>query len=144
MIPTQKFCPTTALQNLRDPVPYIPENFKGLFLSQPKALGILTCGYFFTSLRDHPLHCWGYSYTEGSEKVGMHPTRLGLVETGVGYTETVSMIGGARRNSAQLSGCTLTCSCSQVIKQLQWIPGVVYTSFHSGFDRCKGMTLFDD
>ena len=27
-------------------VPYIPENFKGLFLSKPGAPGLLTCGYF--------------------------------------------------------------------------------------------------
>ena len=65
--------------------PYVPENFKGLFLSKLGAPGILTCGYFHTSLRDHPLPCQGHSYTEGSEKVGMYPTRLGLVETGVGY-----------------------------------------------------------
>ena len=74
------------------PVPYIPENFEGLFLSKPGAPGILTCGYFCTRLRDHPLHCWGHSYTEGSEKVGMYPTRLGLVETSVGYTETVCIV----------------------------------------------------
>ena len=74
------------------PVPYIPENFKGLFLSQPGAPGILTCGYFCTSLRDHFLYCQGHSYTEGSEKVGMYPTRLGLVETGVDYTETFCIV----------------------------------------------------
>ena len=33
------------------PAPYIPDNFKGLFLSQPGAPGILTCGYFCTSLK---------------------------------------------------------------------------------------------
>ena len=74
------------------PAPYIPENFKGLFLSKLGAPGILTCGYFHTSLRDHPLHCHGHSYTGGSEKVGMYPTRLGLVETGIGYTETVNIV----------------------------------------------------
>ena len=73
-------------------VPYIPENFKGLFLFKPGAPGILTCGKFHTSLRDHPLHCRGRSYTEGSQKVGMYPTRLGLVETGVGKTETVRIV----------------------------------------------------
>ena len=30
-------------------VPYIPENFEGLFLSKPGAPGILTCGHFHTS-----------------------------------------------------------------------------------------------
>ena len=74
------------------PAPYVPENFQGLFISKPGAPGIITCGYFCTSLRDHPLHCQGHSYTEGSEKVGMYPTRLGLVETGVGYTETVRIV----------------------------------------------------
>ena len=69
------------------PAPYVPEDFKGLFLSKQGAPGILTCGYFHTSLRDHPLHCWGHSYTEGSEKVGMYPARLGLVETHIGYTD---------------------------------------------------------
>ena len=59
--------------------PYVPENFQGLFLSQLEAPGILTCGYFHTSLRDHPVHCQGHSYTEGSEKMGMHLTRLGLL-----------------------------------------------------------------
>ena len=60
--------------------PYIPENFKGLFLSELAAPGTLTCGYFCTSLRDDPIHCWGHSYTEGSEKVDMYPTILGLTE----------------------------------------------------------------
>ena len=111
--------------------PYIPKDFEGLFLSKLGAPGILTCGYFLTSLRDHPLHCWGHSYTEGSEKVGMYPTRLRLVGTGVGYTETVHVVRRARRNFAQLSGSTMTCSCSLANKQLPWIPGVVYISFIS-------------
>ena len=72
--------------------PYVPENFQGLFLPKPGAPGILTCGYHCTSLRDHRLHCRGYSYTEGSDRVGMYPTQLGLVETGVGYTETVCIV----------------------------------------------------
>ena len=83
-------------------VPYIPENFKGLFISKLGASGILTCGYFRTSLRDHPLHCWGHSYTEGSKKLGMYPTRFGLVETGVGYTETVHIV---RRGQEKFGTC---------------------------------------
>ena len=74
------------------PAPYVPENFQGLFLPKPRASGILTCGYHHTRLRDHPLHCQGHSYTEASSRVGMYPTRLGLVETGVGYTETVCIV----------------------------------------------------
>ena len=74
------------------PAPYVPENFQGLFLPKPGAPDSLTCGYHHTSLRDHPLHCWGHSYTEGSDRVGMYPTWLGLVETGVGYTETVCIV----------------------------------------------------
>ena len=74
------------------PPPYFPENFQGLFIPKPEAPGILTCGYHHTSLRDHPLHCQGHSYTEGSDRVGMYPIRLGLVETGVGYTETMHVV----------------------------------------------------
>ena len=72
--------------------PYVPENFQGLFLPKPGAPGILTYGYHCTSLRDHRLQCWGHSYTEGSDRVGMYPTWLGLVETGVGYTETICIV----------------------------------------------------
>ena len=74
------------------PAPYIPENFQGLFPPKPGAQGILTCRYHRTSLGDHPLHCWGNSYTEDSDRVGMYPTWLGLVETGVDYTETVCIV----------------------------------------------------
>ena len=42
------------------PAPYVLEDFQGL-LPKPGAPGILTCGYHHTSLRDHPLHCWGHS-----------------------------------------------------------------------------------
>ena len=89
MILIQKFCQTTALQNLKEAIQHLTfqRTSKVYFLSKPEAPGILTCGYFHTSLRDHPLHCWGHSSTEGSEKVGMYPTRLGLLKTGVGYTE---------------------------------------------------------
>ena len=51
------------------PAPYVPENFQGLFMPKPGAPGILTCGYHRTSLRNHPLHCWGHSYTEGGDRV---------------------------------------------------------------------------
>ena len=74
------------------PAPYIPEKFQGLFLPKPGAPGILTCGHHCTSLRDHPLHCWGHSYPEDSDRAGMYPTWLGLVETGVVYTETVCKV----------------------------------------------------
>ena len=147
--------------------PYIPENFKGLFLSKPGAPGILTWGYFRTSLRDHPLHCWGHSYTEGSEKVGMYPTRLGLVETGVGYTETVCIV---RRGKEKF--CTAIRKYSNLFMEsgyqaaamdtwggLHFLPLImtVFLSHHEknsfvnqldsgifGFDRSKGSTLFDD
>ena len=76
--------------------PYVPENFQGLFIPKPGAPGILTCGYHHTSLRDHPLHCWGHSYTEGSDRVGMYPTQLGLVETGVTQTMHILRRGKAR------------------------------------------------
>ena len=82
------------------PAPYVPEDFQGLFIPKPGAPGILTCGYHHTSLRDHPLHCWGHSYTEGSDRVGMYPTWLGLVETGVGYMETMCIM---RRGKNQAS-----------------------------------------
>ena len=149
------------------PAPYIPENFKGLFLSKLEAPGILTCGYFHTSLRDHPLHCWGHSYTEGSEKVGMYPTRFGLVETGVGYTETVSIV---RRGQEKF--CTAIRKYHDLFMQsgyqaaamdtwggLHFLPLIktVFLSHHEknsfvnqlvsgvfGLDRCKGTALFDD
>ena len=84
------------------PAPYVPENYQGLFIPKPGALDILTCGYHHTSLRDHLLHCQGHSYTEGSDRVGMYPTQLGLVETGVGYTETMHIVrrGKARHHTA--------------------------------------------
>ena len=74
------------------PAPYVPENFQGLFIPKPGAPGILTCGYHHTSLRYHPLHCWSHSKTEGSDRVRMYPTQLGLVETGIGYTETMHIV----------------------------------------------------
>ena len=74
------------------PAPYVPEGFPGLFLPKPRTPGMIICGYSHTSLRDHPLNCWGHSYTEGCDKVGMHPTHLGLVETGIGYTESVRVV----------------------------------------------------
>ena len=42
------------------PAPYVPENLQGLFLPY--------LWYHHTSLRDHPLHSCGHSYTEGSDK----------------------------------------------------------------------------
>ena len=74
------------------PAPYVPADFQGLYLSQPEAPGILTCGYHNMSLGDHPLHCHGHSYTEGSVRVRMYPSRLGLVDTGGGYTEKVHKV----------------------------------------------------
>ena len=140
--------------------------FKDLFLSTPGAPGICICGYFCTSLRDHPLHCQGHSCTEGSEKVGMYPTRLGLVETGVGYTETVHKV---RRRKEKF--CTAIRKYNDLFMQsgyqaaavdtwdgLHFLPLImtIFLSHHEnsfvnqldsgvfGFDRCKGMTLFDD
>ena len=149
------------------PGPYIPENFKGLFVSQLVVPGILTCGYFCTSLRDHPLHCWGHSYTEGTEKVGMYPTRLGLVETGVGYTETVHIV---RRGQEKLHTAIrkyhdlFMQSGYQAVAMDTWgglhfLPLImtVFLSHHEknsfvnqldsgvfGFDRCNGTALFND
>ena len=71
------------------PAPYVSENLQGLFLHLPGAPGLLTCRYHHTSLRDHPLHCHGHSYTEGSERVGMYPSQHGLVDTGVGYRDSL-------------------------------------------------------
>ena len=140
------------------PAPYIPENFEGLFLSKPRAPGILTCGYFCTSLRDHPLHCQGHSYTEGSEKVGM-------VETDVGYIETVCVV---RRTKEKF--CTAVRKYNDLFMQSGYqaaavdtwggphflsLISTVFLSHHEknsfvnhlesgvfGFDRCKGTTLF--
>ena len=80
------------------PAPYVPENFQGFYIPKPGVPGILTCGYHHTSLRDHPLYCLGHSYTKGSDRVSMYPTQLRLVETGVGYTETMCVI---RREKAR-------------------------------------------
>ena len=102
-------------------VPYIPEKFEGLFLSKPGAPGILTCGYFCTSLRDHPLHFQGHSYTEGSEKVGMYPTRLGLVETGVGYTETICKV---RRGNVASTDPYQAYMIAPIVKDGFWYVGV--------------------
>ena len=85
------------------PAPYVPENFQGLFLPLLGAPGLLTCRYHRTSLRDHPLHCHGHSYTEGSDRVGMYPSQLGWVETGVGYTETVCIVRKGKEKH-----CTVT------------------------------------
>ena len=148
-------------------VPYIPENFKGLFLSKLGAPGILTCGYFCTSLRDHPLHCWGHSYTEGSEKVRMYPTRLRLVETGVGYTETAHVVRrgkekfhtAIRKYNDLFMQSGYQAAALDTLGGLHFLPLImtVFLSHHEknsfvnqmdsgvfGFDRCKGMTLFDD
>ena len=76
------------------PAPYVPEGFPGLFLLKPRAPGVIICGYSHTSLWDHPLNCWGHSYTEGHDEVGMYPTHLGLVETGIGYTESIWVVKG--------------------------------------------------
>ena len=144
--------------------PYIPENFKGLFLSEPGAPGILTCGYFCTSLRDHPLHCWGHSYTEGSEKVGMYPTRLGLVETGVGYTETICIVRrcqekfhtAVRKYHSLFMHSGYHAATMDTWGGLYFLPLImtVFLSHHEknsfvsqldsglfGFDRCKGTAL---
>ena len=92
------------------PVPYVPENFQGLFIPKPGAPGILTCGYHHTSLRDHPLHCQGHSYAEGSDT--MYPPWLGLVETGVGYTETMHIIRRGKERH-----CTAIRKYSDLFKQ---------------------------
>ena len=118
-------------------------------------------------MRDHPLHCQGHSYTEGSEKVGMYPTRLGLVETSVGYTETVHVV---RRGQEKF--CTAVRKYHDLFMQsgyqaaamdtwggLHFLPLIttVFVAHHEknsfvnqldrgvfGFDRCKGTALFDD
>ena len=55
---------------------------------------MIICEYSHTSLRDHPLNCQDNSYTEGHDKVGMHPTHLGLVETDIGNTESIQVVKG--------------------------------------------------
>ena len=72
--------------------PYVPEGFPGLFLPKPRAPGVIICGYSHTSLQDHPLNCRGHSYTEGHDKVRMHPTHLGLIETGISFTESIWVV----------------------------------------------------
>ena len=74
--------------------PHVLEGFPGLFLPKPRAPGVIICGYSHTSPQDHPFNCRGHSYTEGSNKVGMHPTHLGLVETCIGYTESAQVAKG--------------------------------------------------
>ena len=76
------------------PAPYVPEGFPGLFLPKPRAPGMIICGYSHISLQNHPLNYWGHFYTECHDKVGMHPTHLGLVETGIGYTEPIWVVKG--------------------------------------------------
>ena len=149
------------------PAPYVLENFQGLFIPKPGAPGILTCGYHCTSLRDHPLHCLGHSYTEGSDRVRMYPTWLGFIETGVGYTETMHIIrGGKERHHKAIR------KYSDLFKQsgyqtaavdtwggLHFFPLItsIFLSHHGkssfvnqlnsvvfGFDKCKGTSLFDD
>ena len=148
------------------PAPYVPENFQGLFLPKPGTPGLLTCGYHCTSLRDQPLHCCGHSYTEGSYRVGMYPTWLGLVETGVGYTETVCIVRRGKEKHR-----TAVRKYNDLFKQsgyqaatmdtwggLHFLPLItsVFLSHHEkssfmnqldsgvfGFDKCKGH-LFDD
>ena len=142
------------------PAPYVLENFQGLFLPKPGAPGLLT------SLRDHPLHCHGHSYTEGSDRVRMYHTWCGLVETGIGYTETVCIV---RRGKQKL--CTGVRKYNDLFKQsgyqaatvdtwgsLHFLPLItsVFLSHHKkssfmnqldsgifGFDKCKEH-LFDD
>ena len=104
-----------------------------MFLSQPGAPGILSCGYFHTSLRDHSLHCQGHSYTEGSEKVGMYHELF--MQSGYQATAMYTWDG------------------------LHFLPLImtVFLSHHEknsfvnqldsgmfGFDRCKGMALFNN
>ena len=148
------------------PAPYVPENFQGLFLPKSGAPGLLTCGYHHTNLRDHPLYCPGHSYTEGSDRVGMYPTWFGLVETGIGYTETVHIV---RRRKEKHH--TAIRKYDDLFKQtgyqavavdtwsgLHFLPLItsVFLSCHKkssfmnqldssifGFDKCKGQ-LFDD
>ena len=148
------------------PTPYVPENFQGLFLPKPGAPDFVICGYH-TSLRDHPLHCWGHSYTEGSDRVQMYPTQLSLVETGVGYTETVHIVRRGKekhrtavRNYNDLfkqSGYQaatvdiwgglhflplITCvflSCCQKSSFINQLDSDVF-----GFNKCKGTGLFDN
>ena len=146
---------------------YVLENFQGLFIPKPGAPGILTFGYHCTSLRDHPLHCQGHSYTEGSDRVSMYPTRLGLVETGVSYTETMHMVrrGKPRHHTVirkynelfKHSGYQAT--TVDTWGGLHFLPLImsIFPSHHEknsfvnqfdsgvfGFDKCKGTSLFGD
>ena len=97
----------------------------------------------------------------------MYPTRLGLVETGIGYTETVHVV---RRGKEKF--CTAIRKLNDLFMQSAYQAAAMYTwgglcflplitpfflSHHKknsfvnqldrgmfGFDRCKGMTLYDD
>ena len=97
----------------------------------------------------------------------MYPTRLGLVETGVGYTETGGIV---RRGKEKF--CIAIRKCNDLFMQsgyqaaavdtwggLHFLPLImtVFLSHHEknsfvnqldsgvfGFDRCKCTTLFDD
>ena len=149
------------------PAPYVPEGFPGLFLPKPRAPGMIICGYSHTSLQDHPLNCWGHSYTEGHDKIGMHPTCLGLVETGIGYTESIWVV-----KSDKEKYCTAIRRYHELFLQpgfrtaamdtwggLHFLP-LITTIFLSqykkdsfmlqldsgvfGFNRCKGTTLYND
>ena len=149
------------------PAPYVPGNFQGLFIPKSGAPGILTCGYHCTSLRDHPLHCWGHSYTESSDRVRMYPTKLGLVETGIGYTETMCIIrrGKERHHTAVRKYSDLfkhsgyQAATVDTWGGLHFLPLIIsiFLSHHEkssfvnqldsgvfGFNKCKGTSLFDD
>ena len=101
------------------PAPDFLEDFQGLFIPKPGSPGILTCGYHCTSLRDHPLHCQGHSYTEGSDRVKMYPTWLGLVETDVGYMETMYVMRRGKVRHRTAIRKYHTCSNNLATKQLQ-------------------------
>ena len=55
---------------------------------------MIICGYSHTSLQDHPLNYQDHSNTEGHDKVGIHPTHLGSVETGISYSESTWVVKG--------------------------------------------------
>ena len=127
---------------------------------------MIICGYSHTSPRDHPLNCQGHSYTEGSDKVGMHPTHLGLVETGIGYTESIWVVKGDKEKY-----CTAIRKYHNLFLQpdfrtaavdtwggLHFLPLIttIFLSWYekdsfllqldsgvSGFNRCKGTILYD-
>ena len=149
------------------PAPYVPENFQGLFLPKPGAPAILTCWYHCTSLRDHPLNCMGHSYTEGSDRVRMYPIWLGLVETGVDYTETVCIVSKGKekyRTTVRKYNDLFKQSGYQAVAVNTWgglhfLPLItsIFLSHHEkssfvnqhdssvfGFNKCKGTGLFDD